>query len=730
MLRTRSVICRHSPRVSEPLPASGLLSKHWSRTSALVAAATVLSPAACSTTTSLNIAGDSIESGSLEMALAVDGLQVSSVGVRLTSPALANPRQRNIDVSDPRATISFAEHGLPAGVYDLVLTGVVVDDPETEVDEGEADCRGSASGIAVEAGKTTEVNDVVLVCSLDGGEVKLGGSILVNATVQVVVEQPCTDLVEEFYVGPLQVSVGSKIDLIALPVAGATATWSANGGSISADGKSFTCPSVAGQVRLRADFVRDSGCAQKVEEVVSCVRAPELRLGDAVPQLAPISPDSVNALYGLVFDEAGNFYTVGTYAEVAGADQQTAITKFLPNGAIDTSFGVAGVATLNIGLNANEVFRGIAIQKVGDQAYLVVAGTTQFNAAAPAPSNLEQDTALARFTLDGTLDTAFGAGGVVKFNLNTAIPNAAGTGLSGNESIWDLLATPDGKLVLHGTQRNPSQDATNTPLADADYVLVRLNADGSFDEAFSSDGKVTLDLGGAGGSGRTATLLPDGSIIGAGYTSGAPGVTTQNPVLYKVTPDGAFDSSFAVNDFWSAPGVWHDQAVPAPLRAEAYAAAPQGNFLVTMGYGPGSTGTTGSDFISFRFSADGDIDRTYGTSNGATYVDGEGRNDNGRTRVVVLPDNQIIGAGGGGRIPGADGVSNTDGMIVLLSEGGVPVEAFGPRGRRLYNLGGTSDFLHAAALSPDASQVVFVGQAGSGAALKGVVLRLSVLPQD
>src|SRR5690606_33625224 len=120
-------------------------------------------------------------------------------------------------------------------------------------------------------------------------------------------------------------------------------------------------------------------------------------------------------------------------------------------------------------------------------------------------------------------------------------------------------------------------------------------------------------------------------------------------VLYKVTPAGLFDATFATADAWDADGVFHDIVAPPPLRAEAYGAALQGDAFVTMGYGPTIGDGEGTDFVALRFTADGVFDTSFGTD-GITYVDGNGQSDNGRA-LVVLPDGQILGIGGGRHAP-------------------------------------------------------------------------------
>jgi hypothetical protein len=52
-------------------------------------------------------------------------------------------------------------------------------------------------------------------------------------------------------------------------------------------------------------------------------------------------------------------------------------------------------------------------------------------------------------------------------------------------------------------------------------------------------------------------------------------------------------------------------------------------------------------------------------------------------------------------------------MLVLLSPNGLPIQSFGEKGLRLYDLGGSNDFFWAGAVSPDQSTVAIVGIKGA-----------------
>jgi uncharacterized delta-60 repeat protein len=211
------------------------------------------------------------------------------------------------------------------------------------------------------------------------------------------------------------------------------------------------------------------------------------------------------------------------------------------------------------------------------------------------------------------------------------------------------------------------------------------------------------------------TVLADDSVVATGYlTSEVLGQLTQQPVIYKVTAAGEFDATFAIADDWLAPGVWHGFAVAPPLRAEAYGAALQGDKLVTIGYGSTAGTGTGSDWVSFRYSADGVLDTSYGDS-GVAYIDAGGYGDNGRF-VLVLPDQRVLSVGRGRAMPAAPlpaGEPEADAMVAILTENGQPDESFAPGGFELHDLGGDGDHFWAAAVAPGGTQVAIVGVAGA-----------------
>lgn len=441
---------------------------------------------------------------------------------------------------------------------------------------------------------------------------------------------------------------------------------------------------------------------------------------------APISATGNDRFYGVTHDSAGNIYAVGqtSTSTESRADYAFVVAKFSAEGVLDSSFGSGGYAIKNVieGGSNVENARGIVVQPSGK---IVIAGNAEHALADADAGPLANDTDLylVRFEATGQLDTTFGTSGVIQYDLGTAVATSSmledggvSTRLSGADSMWSLMQTPEGKLVIHTNTIGLGDAADGGARSDSDYALLRLTAEGQLDTSFGGTGIVRTDFDQTNAGARAPTLLANGSIVGVGYTASsvlvpAPATATQ-PVLYKVNADGTPDSTFATQDPVVTPGVFYDFCRSDQKTAEAYGAALSGSQLVTLGYGPTPFAGTGNDWVWLRFNADGTQDKTFGT-NGTTFMDPGGYGDNGRA-VVALPDGKVLGVGGGRPAPAVAPASGTnppsDGMIGVLDQRGMPDSTFGANGFQLLDFGaGSTDFLWGVDIAPDKKSVAVVG---------------------
>jgi uncharacterized delta-60 repeat protein len=251
-------------------------------------------------------------------------------------------------------------------------------------------------------------------------------------------------------------------------------------------------------------------------------------------------------------------------------DSNVYVARLTANGALDPSFGRGGMVVTDLGSRDD---RGEAALVTPDGAVVVVGIEATKRGFFPV---------VLRYTHAGTLDGAFGDGGIARFdfgpgrafaNRAALLPNgkivfsgytsvnavgpydlyaarcdatgrldaAFGTAGVAQTSVgdadigWALAVGADGRIVVGGS--------TSKPHGSDDAALVRYDADGHLDPTFGDGGKVTLDLG-EDEQLYGLAIQANGSISGGGLRM--PHGTVDATVLaLRVTSAGALDKAFA-----------------------------------------------------------------------------------------------------------------------------------------------------------------------------------------
>ncbi|HET6574463.1 MAG TPA: delta-60 repeat domain-containing protein [Fimbriiglobus sp.] len=188
-----------------------------------------------------------------------------------------------------------------------------------------------------------------------------------------------------------------------------------------------------------------------------------------------------------------------------------AVVRLNANGTPDTSFGGKGRATIGFDLGGSNEDKalGVALQSGGQ---IVVVGRAQVSFGGFG-SNVS-DMAIARLNPDGTPDLSFGAGGtqVVGINLGGSFADEARA----------VAVQPDDKIVVAGSAERLFGGSSG-----GSFVVMRLNADGTFDTDFGNAGKTVVSAGagsfffGSALPGANAVAIqPDGNIVSAGAGAG------------------------------------------------------------------------------------------------------------------------------------------------------------------------------------------------------------------
>ncbi len=411
------------------------------------------------------------------------------------------------------------------------------------------------------------------------------------------------------------------------------------------------------------------------------------RDGFAAVPMSTTDPDRITAV---TVGRDGKVYAAGHLTRAG--DQHMAVTRLGADGKPDATFGTAGVATVNASVGTTgEVARGVALQSDGK---VVITGSAEHDATAAGDAAKDTDIVAARFDTSGKLDPTFGTGGIARFDLGTGRATSA-TAFTGDTS-WGLAVLPGDKLAVFGTRLADGADRT-----DADYVLIGLTAAGALDPAFGTAGVTTVDLDNSGDTARTVGVHGN-KLLATGYSRDGDGIVS--PVLIRTSFDGKLDTAFGTG------GVANHELLPGV--AESYQFGVQGDSYVLAGYGRGADSTEKVDLIAYRFTANGQWDKTFGTG-GLTRVDVAKDDDRGRD-LAVLPDGRILVVGSG-----KETAAKVGPMAVLLSKDGAPVANFGNGGRVISDFGGPADSWYGVALSPDKKSAYLVGYKGTNATSGG-----------
>lgn len=274
---------------------------------------------------------------------------------------------------------------------------------------------------------------------------------------------------------------------------------------------------------------------------------------------------------GMTLDLQGRVVIAGRGGR-AGAFDFTAV-RLLDDGAPDPTFGVAGVATLDVG-TPDDAAQAVLVEPGG--AVVLVGGGN--SATGDAPSSI-----FARLTATGLADSSFGAGGFIVADVgasrgvcNTVVRRAADGVLICGGHGWDVFPGPTNlQLLARHADGSPDSffgvasraaidfvggdefggailaegDHFFVPTsawtgASFDFALVRLKelgfADATFSDARGVPGQASLDV--EGGADGCVAVLPDqgGAIcVGTGTMGGQLG-----GLLVRFTAQGAVDATF------------------------------------------------------------------------------------------------------------------------------------------------------------------------------------------
>ena len=268
---------------------------------------------------------------------------------------------------------------------------------------------------------------------------------------------------------------------------------------------------------------------------------------------------------GAALEPDGKIVAAGVAACAKGwDDSRFAVARYDTDGTLDTSFSDDGMVRTNFTPQYDKL-ADVAVQPDGK---IVVAGTAAYWMV-ELPDALEERAALARYNLDGTLDSTFG-GGDGKVTTSFHSRRCGGS----NES-YGLAIQPDGKIVEGGSA---GCAASVGGLPHPRWALARYRPNGRLDPTFGGDGRVvTIFLAEEGADWMYAgvAIQPNGKIVAAGTT----GRMNFRFTLARYRVNGRLDKTFGDDGrvrtvfecSWpgGASGLWDGLAIQADRKIVA-----------------------------------------------------------------------------------------------------------------------------------------------------------------
>src|SRR5688572_9528920 len=343
---------------------------------------------------------------------------------------------------------------------------------------------------------------------------------------------------------------------------------------------------------------------------------------------------------------------VGGYGYLPGNDRMTSVSRFNPDGSIDSTFGLNGHVFINLIPGEADYCNELWIQNDGKIVFLGLASTS--GVAWPF---------IVRLLSDGTLDPSFATNGIAEFNIfpNGALP-------------YSIIQDDQGRTLVSG-------------IAYPGSFVIRLLETGVADSTFDGDGLAKfLPFPGNYPAAYDIMLDSFSRIIIAGSNSQGPGY-----LFACMDSTGTIDSTFGLNGYSFFPktglGILEDLTLQDDGK------------IVACGYFD-TTGTSNDyNFVIMRINPDGTADSSF-ANNGIFEYSHTNKRD-ALTSVILQSDGKILAAGGC-----QDSLLSWDFALIRLNDSGEPDTSFGVNGLVFTDFNNSIDIGSTVRLQADSKIVV------------------------
>ncbi len=356
----------------------------------------------------------------------------------------------------------------------------------------------------------------------------------------------------------------------------------------------------------------------------------------------------VDQLTSITLQPDGKIIAMGSSRE--GSQKRIAFVRYNEDGSIDTSFGNNGIVIV---IPYAEVYLSAAMDAAILEDGKIAVCARIYDPNQPIASSIP---VMIKMNSDGSMDQTFGDNGLIVYDM-------------GENScfVGDMAVQEDGKFLFTGYYNDA-------------LLVMRLNADGSIDESYGTNGVFQMEVNNTMSFSNDIALQEDGKAVIAGnaYDYDVYGQAIPKPAVLRLNEDGTLDTSFGDNGIMMMSfGEGNDYATTIKVQKD-------GKILVGGNSWDANAPILKYSCVAVRLNEDGSMDDTFAESGmfRMRYYD-EG--ENYVTDIIEAEDNNIYMAIS---VTHQWGNINAMGVTCLSSDGKLRTD-FGENGCTLIDLTGT-----------------------------------------
>lgn len=327
------------------------------------------------------------------------------------------------------------------------------------------------------------------------------------------------------------------------------------------------------------------------------------------------------------------------------------------------------------------------------------SSTTTVTHGVDANGNATTTTTITTTTTDENGNTTTTSTSTTTLDSETS---ATPTSVDTDQAIGSAVQA-DGKIILVGVAQSDAD-------GNYDFAVTRLNADGSLDTTFGTNGKkvIAFDLGGLDSNGNptldtdaatSVAIQADGKIVVGGYAQR--GLGNFDFAVVRLNTDGSLDTTFSSDGkatvAFDLGGAGDDRATGVAIQGDGK--------IVLVGYAQKAS-LGDNDIAIARLKTDGSLDTGF-TGDGRKIIgfNNNGAGDDRGAGIAIQPNGSIVVVG----YAQAGGTGNDDFAVARVTPNGTMDKSFSSDGKKTiaFNLGGAgADRATSVALQADGGIVI------------------------